>query len=136
MRPVFLPLPPAPLATTVGCAAGFSTIIGRASTPGALGLMDRGVQEQTGLRCGEANLNQKLGGTSDQRPNAECECQRQPDKEPTTPRGAEREERPRRQRRRGRGLRCGEAQRPGRNLLTDGGRQSRDTPREKGGFFY
>ena len=53
---------------------------------------------QQGLRCGEASPNQGLGGTSGQRPNADS--QRQPDKEPTTTR----------------------------NLLTDGGRQIRDTP--------
>ena len=49
------------------------------------------MEEQTGLRCGEANPNQRLGGTSGQRPNADS--QRQPDKEPTTPRGAEGEKR-------------------------------------------
>ena len=43
------------------------------------------MEGQQGLRCGEANPNQRLGGTSGQRPNAGS--QRQPYRGPTTPRG-------------------------------------------------
>ena len=45
------------------------------------------MEEKQGLRCGEANPNQGLRGISGQRPNTDS--QRQPYKEPTTPRGAE-----------------------------------------------
>ena len=35
-----------------------------------------GVEEQRGLRCGEANLNQGMGGTSGQGPNAGSQRQK------------------------------------------------------------
>ena len=45
------------------------------------------MEEQQGLRCGEANSNQGLGGTSGQRPNTSS--QRQPSEDRPRPEGAE-----------------------------------------------